>query len=202
MAQDPSFFAQVVEIAYNEETETEADEAADDRDTDKHRTRVSGAAYGLLRQWPRSPGLDPEGKINADLLREWTSQARSLIAEIGRPQMGDIAIGAALAASPAAPDGQWPAPAVCDLLEETASGEIDSGFSTAIFNSRGVVSVPLWEGGQQDRELAEKNRQVSRRLNTRWHRTAAIFSRLADHYDHMALEHDTRVESRHLGLQP
>ena len=69
-----------------------------------------------------------------------------------------------------------------------------------MFNSRGVVSGSVWEGGKQDRELAAHYRQVSQQLKPKWYRTAKIFSRLADHYDSSAFEADDRVESRHLGL--
>ena len=200
IAHDPEFFARVAEIAYCSEIRTGVDETVDEREVDEREVRVSTAAYGLLYEWGRAPGLDAEGNIDASLLREWTTQARSRLAEIGRPKRGDLAIGAALAAAPAASDGQWPAPEVCDLIEEIASDEIDSGFSTAVFNSRGVISGSVWEGGQQDRELAAKYERVSQQLKPKWYRTAAIFSRLAEHYDYSAFEADDRVESRHLGL--
>lgn len=201
MAEDPDYFAQVAEIAYGR-TSNKADSDEEGRDVGEHQARVPSAAYGLLREWSRSPGLDTEGNINAALLGEWTTQARARLAEVGHPQQGDIAIGAALAASPAASDGQWPAPAVCDLIEAISSDEIDLGFSMAVSNSRGVVSGSIWEGGRQDRELAEKHRQLGQQLKPKWHRTAEIFSRLADECDYMALDDDARVEARHLGLRP
>ena len=205
MAEDPDYFAQVAEIAYgrtSNKADSDADSDEDGGDVSEHQARVPSAAYGLLREWSRSPGLDTEGNINAALLGEWTTQARARLAEIGHPQQGDIAIGAALAASPDASDGQWPAPAVCDLIEAIASDEIDLGFSMAVSNSRGVVSGSIWEGGRQDRELAEKHRQLGQQLKPKWHRTAEIFSRLADQCDYMALDDDARVEARHLGLRP
>ena len=200
IAHDPEFFALVAEIAYGSEICTGVDDTAVEREVDERETKVSSAAYGLLHEWGRAPGLDAEGNIDASLLREWTTQARARMAEIERPKRGDIAIGAALAAAPAASDGQWPAPEVCDLIEEIASDEIGSGFSTAVFNSRGVISGSVWEGGQQDRELAAQYRRVSQQLKPKWYRTADIFSRLAEHYDYSALDDDARVESRHLGL--
>lgn len=200
MAEDPDYFAQVAETAYGRTAgEANSDEGGD---VGEHQARVSGAAYGLLREWGRSPGLDTDGNIDATLLGEWTSKARARLAEVGHAQQGDIAIGAALAASPAAADGQWPAPEVCDLIETIASDEIDLGFSMAVSNSRGVVSGSIWEGGRQDRELADKHRQLSQQLKPKWHRTAEIFSRLADQCDYMALHDDARVEARHLGLRP
>lgn len=200
IADDPEFFAQVAEIVYRSEICAGVDESADERELDEREAKVSSAAYGLLHKWDQAPGLDTEGNIDAGLLRYWTTQARTRLTEVGRPKQGDIAIGAALAAAPAASDGQWPAPEVCDLIEEITSDEIDSGFSTTVFNSRGVVSGSVWEGGKQDRELAAHYKRVSRQLKPKWYRTAEIFSRLADHYDYSAIEADDRVESRLLGL--
>ncbi len=202
IAQDPEFFARVAEIAYGSEIRTGADDTTVEREVDEREAKVSSAAYGLLHEWGRAPGLDAEGNIDASLLREWTTQARARMAEIELPERGDLTIGAALAAAPAASDGQWPAPEVCDLIEEIASDDIDSGFSTAVFNSRGVISGSVWEGGQQDRELAAQYRRVSQQLKPKWYRTAEIFSRLAEHYDYSAFDADDRVESRHLGLRP
>ena len=111
-----------------------------------------------------------------------------------------MAIGTALAASPPDPGREWPAPAVCDLIEKIASDETDRGFSTAVFNSRGVVSGSIWEGGEQERALADKYRQISNRLEAKWHRTAAIFSRLASHYEQYALTRDDEAEARQRGI--
>lgn len=197
LAEDPDFFAEVAKIAYiDERVDKEArDIEADDRDVKR-----SSAAYGLLDEWPRSPGLDADGNLDPNVLHDWVTRARTRLTEIGRTRSGDMAIGAALAASPTDPAGQWPAPAVCDVIEELASDALERGLSTAVFNSRGGTWGSIWEGGEQEREVANKYRQISDRLEAKWHRTAMIFSRLASRYEQYALTRDEEAEARQRGI--
>ena len=197
LAEDPDFFVEVAQLAYIDER---VDKEARDVDADDWDPMRSSVACDLLCEWPRSPGLDDEGDLDPDRLGDWVTRARAGLAEVGRTRKGDIAIGTALAASPAGPGGQWPAPAVCDVIEEVASDELEHGFSTAVFNSRGVISGSIWEGGEQERELVEKYRQIRNRLETKWYRTAAIFRWLETDYEQSALARDEEAEARQRGI--
>ena len=197
LAEDPDFFVEIAQLAYIDER---VDKEAQDVRTDDWDPMRSSVAGDLLWKWPRSPGLDDVGDLHPDRLRDWVTRARARLAEVGRTREGDIAIGTALAASPAGPDRQWPAPAVCDVIEEAASDELEFGFSTAVFNSRGVISGSIWEGGEQERELADKYLQIRNRLETKWHRTAAIFRQLASDEEQSALARDQEAEARHRGI--
>ena len=198
LAEDPDFFVEVAQLAYIDERVDKEARYVDADDWDHMRSSV---ACDLLRKWPRSPGLDDEGDLDSDRLRDWVTRARARLAEVGRTRDGDIAIGTALAASPAGPGGgQWPAPGVCDVIEEVASDELEHGFSIAVFNSRGVISGSIWEGGEQERELVEKYRQISNRLETKWYRTAAIFRWFETHYEQSALARDEEAEARQRGI--
>lgn len=68
-------------------------------------------ATQVLHAWPAShfvPGLDDDGRVDAELLNEWVERARERLAEIDRTDVGDRMTGTALAASPADPNGDWP----------------------------------------------------------------------------------------------
>ena len=201
LAEAPDFFVEIAQVAFIDERDERVDNEAQDIEADDRDARRSSTAYGLLHEWPRSPGLDAEGVLDPDRLGDWFTRARARLAEVGRTRNGDIAIGAALAASPTDLDGQWPAPAVCDVIEEVASDALERGFSTAVFNSRGGTWGSMWGGGEQERELAQKYRQISNQLETKWHRTAAIFRRLASHYEQYALTRDEEAEARQRGIE-
>ena len=113
LAEDPEFVVEIVQIALNNGSGTPRTEGAE-RENDA--AGRSADAYGLLHEWPRSPGLDADGNVDADLLRRWVKPARARLAELGHAEHGDIAVGTALAAAPPEPAGQWPASAVCDLI--------------------------------------------------------------------------------------
>ena len=108
-------------------------------------------------------------------------------------------IGTALASSPAGPDGDWPSEAVRDLLDRLDSDDVDQGLLVAIRNQRGATSRGMTDGGEQERELAERYRADSRRFQ-QWPRTAAIFTSLAQSYEREADVHDRDAEAWHRGL--
>lgn len=195
MAQNPEFFAEVVKIAHRDETE---DPTAGDGSEDGGSQRAL-AAYGLLREWPVPPGLDEAGRINSGVLRDWVDQARERLAETGRTEMGDVAIGAALAAAPSEEDGV-PSPAVCDLIEDIASEALEAGFSTAVFNSLGVISIPKGGGRQKYTALEQRYRALSRELSPKWHRASSIYAQIADSYRHIANDSDTADEDWKAGI--
>lgn len=195
LAEDPDFFVEVAKVAYLDESESQTDT----ENSEERESQHALAAYGLLRQWTVPPGLDETGQVDADRLRNWTAHARKRLSEAGCSKMGDGAIGSALAAAPTSEDGV-PDTAICDVIEDIASEELEAGYSTAVFNSLGVISGPIGGGRQKYNSLAERYRSISRQLNTRWHRTAAIYTGLADSYQHIANDRNTPYEDHKAGF--
>ena len=146
-----------------------------------------------------SPGGDGQQGVDAERLDGWVDHVRSRIEETDRQGIGDTLIGAALAASPADSDGEWPGAAVRDLIERVKSDDLDRGLTVAVCNQRGGTTRSPTDGGDQERELADRYREQSRRFS-HWPRTAAIFDSLADTYEDEAGIHDRRAEARRLGL--
>ena len=69
----------------------------------------------------------------------------------------------------------------------------------AVRSQRGVTWRGVTDGGEQERELAERCRADSRRFQE-WPRTAAVFTSLAQSYEHEAGVHDREAESHRRGL--
>ena len=80
------------------------------------------------------------------------------------PPGGDYAVGAALAKTPPDSDGNWPAAAVCELIEKIASKDLDGGLIDAVITGRGGGATSPWGGGGSERELAAKYRHANERL--------------------------------------
>ncbi|MDE0652061.1 MAG: hypothetical protein OXI26_00205 [bacterium] len=195
LVDSPEFFAHIVQVAYP--TSGPSDGASE---PDATRTRYhQSAARGLLRRMPRSPGLDSAGNIDAQRLQDWVTRARQHLHDNGISTRGDFVIGATLAKAPPDPDGNWPAAAVCELLEEIASDDLDGGLIDATITGSGARSP--WGGGGSERELAAKYQHANKRLATRLHlRAAAICADLADHYEQCATMLDHRATEHQLGL--
>ena len=198
LAQDRDFFVSLVEIAYQPASSSPGDGPEPDETT---RQRALNA-HRLLRSWPLgafSPGGDGQQDVDAERLDGWVDHARRRLEEIDRQQIGDTLIGAALAASPPDSDGEWPSAAVRDLIERVKSDDLDRGLTVAVCNQRGGTTRSPTDGGDQERELADRYCEQSRRFS-QWPRTAAIFDNLATTYEHEAGIQDRSAEARRRGL--
>ena len=156
----------------------------------------------MLRSWPEAhfvPEIDKHGGVDCERLDGWVRDVRERLAEIDRSDIGDQMIGAALAASPADPDGTWPGLAVRDLIERLDSDSIDTGVFVAVRNRRGVTSRSLTAGGGQERALAQHYHEQRLRFR-QWPRTAAIFAGLAQSYEREADQEDEEAEAHRRGL--
>lgn len=77
---------------------------------------------------------------------------------------------------------------------------LDSGFRAQIYNSRGVTSRGLMEGGDQERELSAHYSKLAENIRPGWPRTSAILQSVADGYAAEARLHDEQVQRFREGM--
>ncbi len=118
--------------------------------------------YKLLDAIKRIPGHDDLGELKADRLSKWIATVRQGCAELSRSEIGDECIGKLLANAPIGEDGVWPCEVVRQAIEDIESEPLMRGMQIGVYNSRGVH----WrgEGGNQERELADKYRKWAQAL--------------------------------------
>ena len=155
-----------------------------------------GVDYSVLSEWRSPPGVaSSKGDIYPEILRSWVVQARRLLQERGKNDTGDRFIGELLSGSPEGADEVWPAEPVRDLLEELDSRFLEEGLVSGRSMGRGVTVHDPFEGGVQERALAEQYRCWARRVEARWPSTGRILRSLASLYDREALARDERSEA-------
>lgn len=192
LAREPAFFVEVLSLCYR---------AKDTKKTSVVPQHVAANAYRLLRSWEIIPGATDRGATSSlDALKNWYSTAEPLLIEADRLDIGQQVIGQVLAYSPADEDGLWPCETVRLFIEHIASDRIETGFQTACFNKRGVVSRSLDEGGKQEYELADKYTDWAERIATSASRTAAILRTVAAGYMADARREDEEARQRLEGL--
>ena len=89
----------------------------------------------------------------------------------------------------------WPCEPVRQVLEDIQSKSMMQGAHTGVYNSRGVV----WrgEGGDQERELAEKYRKWGQSLrHSHPYVSSKLLMELARTYEHEANREDTEAGIR------
>ncbi len=183
LASDPAFFVQVVSLAYRAKDEEPKELSAEELS----RSRI---AHTLLGSWRLVPGSKDDGTIDEDILRDWISKARELLSNCRRIKIGDQCIGQVLRYGPAPEEDRWPAEPIRDVIEEVASEDLEKGFQVEVYNSRGITSRGLTDGGQQERALAQMYRRYASFASITWPRTAAMLIRIAESYEREARRHD------------
>jgi hypothetical protein len=182
-----------------EDDEDEDRGGGDDGDRDAARRTMALRAYEVLQSWRRVPGAGADGVIDAQRLEEWVGEARALLTERGRLTSGEREIGRVLAYALPDPDGTSPPRAVRDLLERVRSDELDNGLALGTYNRRGVTSRGMFDGGDQERVLADGYRQQAAGAAT-GPRVRRLLRRLADSYEREARRNDEEAERRRRGL--
>lgn len=190
MAQSSTLFVQAVTLAYKRRDEGE-DPLEWRIENPEQRVAVASAAHSLLDQTTKIPGTDKTGRIDAIALADWLAEVRRLCREYGRTEIGDYCIGQLLAKAPADENGIWPCQEVCEAMDGISSSEIARGFIIEVRNSRRAH----WrgEGGDQERELAEKYRAWAKRLHYDYPYVGAILEGIAESYDNDARWEDSEA---------
>lgn len=191
---DPALFADLVRSLYRAEREQEEQQPSAE---EQH---VAEGAWQVLQTWRSWPGRgrdDPEERD--DLLESWAREALRLTAESGRGRVGQSEVANVLARARAASDGHWPCMAARRLLATGDYQELGQGLATAKRNLRGMTSRGGYEGGQQERVLAEVCEASAAALRARWPAAARVLEDLSRTYSYQAERHD--LEAREVRLQ-
>jgi len=188
LSESPSLFVQALALVFRRSDDGE-DPAEWRIDNPEQAKAAAHAAYALLERVRRIPGTDDDGKVRVSELKAWLAEVRSLCSKYGRTKIGDQRIGQFLAAPLVGDDGVWPCVAVREALEEIGSEDIAAGMCVGVYNSRGVH----WkgEGGNQERELAQKYRNWSRQLAFEYPYVANMLEQIANGYDREAAWEDS-----------
>jgi addiction module HigA family antidote len=153
--------------------------------------------YKLLEAIKRVPGHNDLSELETNRLAKWIATVRQSCAELGRTDVADICIGKMLSCAPVGEDGVWPCEPVRDVLEDVQSESMLNGAHNGVYNSRGVHSRGLDEGGSQERDLAEKYRNWGQALQVSHPFVSSkLLMGLAKTYDQEASQHDTEVRVR------
>lgn len=186
MASDPEFFLELASFAFKPR------DVEDDR-PGVHASIVS-TAWQVLHQGRAVPGTDDDGTIEPTRFSGWVAHVRARAAELYREAPVDSTIGTWLSSCPADPDGVWPCQPVRELLEDPAADAIRNGFVCGVRNNRGIHSRGIFDGGLQERTLAEKYRAFAQPLLGTFPLTAECLLDIARGYEFDARKYDDEAD--------
>lgn len=194
LARKPQFFVELVNLIFLPAAESGVVEEPPN-DPEQAKT-LARQAFDVLHHWAHVPGSDDNGLIDAAALEDWVKQARKLLAQSGRGDIGDQRIGEILATSVRQPDESWPPRAVREVIEVSRSRHLETGLEIGVYNHRGVTVRSPHDGGEQERGLAERYRRDAETLRFDWPRTAATLDRIAESFARDAEREDQSADQR------
>jgi len=189
LANDPHFFVQLITWLFKR-SDGKEDEKKLPESTAKQNIEN---AYILLRKCNQLPGQD-ENLINSHVLSNYVQEVEVLLEKAGRLRIGESQLGQYLSHCPVGEDGIWPHEAIRDIIDTLRSESFDSGFSTGKYNQRGFSARSPFDGGNQERVLANKYIKDSEKIRFSYPRTAKILREIASFYEYEATHYDQDVE--------
>jgi hypothetical protein len=197
LQKDPHFFAQLITFIYKGENDLPISTTSNpDKNNAKNRAIV---AREVLDSWYLMPGSKGDGGFDEKELGGWIEEARKKCLETGHITGCDIQIGFMLACTPIDPtDGAWPHVAIRNIVELLNNDVIDQHIQNEIYNSRGVTSRGLNDGGKQERELTEKYKKMIDIVKIKWPRTTMLLRSIAESYEYEAKREDVDSDLRDL----
>lgn len=189
LSESAEFFMKIMVQLFRAASSTEGQEET----TEESKEQVQ-VAWELIYSWKTPPGLNDDGSVDDQKFNDWIIEARKLAEKADRVVICDQKIGEVLYFLPDDEDGNWPHRCLRQLLEDIDSKEIETGLDLAQFNSRGVTSRAMYEGGIQERELVTMWSDRADKLSTTWPKASAFCSRVAEGWSRESAKEDERAE--------
>jgi hypothetical protein len=185
LAESPELFVSILSDVFR----PKSGESREPSDEERARAQIG---YRILSSFRILPGRR-DNDIDGAAVHEWVRQVRRLAAGADRTAIADEYIGHLVAHAPSDPEDQaWPHRIIRDLIEEVRSDSLELGVRVERHNMRGTVSKAMFEGGAQERALADEARRWARAA-AGWPRTQAMLLSLARSWDDMAAREDERA---------
>ena len=194
LSRSPEFFVECLSVLYRRHSEPPSETKPPDPDGSK--AEKAKRIWQLLHDWRVIPGTDSNGDVVFESLREWVTNARKRAKDADRLEVCDIHIGQVFARSGEDPSDQSiPVVPVREVIELFNSEEMQRGYAVGLHNLRGTFSKGMYEGGDQERKLAENFNAYADRC-AKWPHTAAVLRSVADSYLRQAVREDEQASAR------
>lgn len=195
LQKEPELFVELLTFLYRPENEDDS-EASEEESVESVEIRKNNAfrAFYLLREWDTIPGVDKEGNIDKESLKEWVSQAVQLARERDREKYVFSHLGELFAKYPERKDDpHWPPFNLFELMEELNSDKLFQNYNIGMYNKRGFTTRGGYDGGNIERNNADYFEDLKNQCLPLYPHVAKVFEDLATKYKQMAKEMDDQA---------
>jgi hypothetical protein len=197
LARNPVRFVNLVSLIYRPDPDSGADLANEDARDNAAASQAASAAWTVLRAWhtPLPGSVDGQMPSTEDMLR-WVESVRGMLTAAGHARVLPRVLSDALSSAVSDEDGTWPSEPVRDVLEVLRDQDLDEHLAVSKINQRGVTIRGVYDGGAQERALADRYSAAADRVRSRWPRSGALLDGLSRSYRDDARREDRSAESQ------
>lgn len=177
LATEPEFFCEIIRLIYR----SKKGDAPPVEHTEDAKA-VATNAWRLLHDWKTPPGTQIDGSFSGQRFSQWLETTKAICTKSGHLDVALIQLGEVLIHAPSDANGLWIDATVASALNGRDHEHMRRGFSTAVYNSRGVHWVD--PTGKPEKELAEEYRRKAENVeNAGFQRFAATLRGVAMGYE-------------------
>jgi hypothetical protein len=164
LASNPEYFCFIIQLIYRSDNDddTEVKDENNESESDSNKKANATNAWRLLHEWDYPPGMHDDGRFSAEDFQTWLNKVIEQCKKTGHLDVAMIEVGSALFHVPPDDNGLWINETVAHILNKETAENMRRGFTTAIFNSRGVHTVD--PEGKPERELAKQWREKANKI--------------------------------------
>jgi len=187
---DSKLFVQLLCLLYRPRNRNKTEEVSEGGESAAHN------AWTILHNCKVQPGTDENGEVETAAFISFVDEAQRLSAEADRLEVCNITLGEILARGPVGADDIFPFEPSRDVLDRIELEDMRRGFRTGCCNKRGITSRSPFDGGGQERELADYYRSQAIALHNTYPYLAGALEGLAKSYENDGLRHDLDAKLR------
>lgn len=192
LARDPSLFVQL--LCWHYHRRDGRDDPGQQGVTPERQKFLAELAYHALEGWNKLPGLNKDGDIIEKDFIAWAEEAMRQAAEADRKEVAETHFGALLARfARRRPWEDWLPLTILDFLDRAENGGLREKFDLGVRNARGVTTRGPYDGGEQERRLAGRYRELAARHGNSHPRVSALLISIAKGYEWDARREDERA---------
>ncbi|WP_209004874.1 hypothetical protein [Pannonibacter phragmitetus] len=192
LARDPSLFVQFLCWQYRRRDGKE-DPGQQGVPLDRQKF-LAELAHHTLEGWNEVPGLGEDGEIVETAFNAWADEAMRQASEADRREVAETHFGALLARfARRRPWNNWLPMPILDFLDRSENSGLRDKFDLGVRNSRGVTTRGPYDGGEQERKLAQRYRSLANRYGNSHPRVSSVLTSVAESYEWDARRQDERA---------
>jgi hypothetical protein len=193
--ENPGFYVELIQYAFRGK-DVSPEELPDDEQV---RFRA-GRAIEFLENLDLLPGQDKKGVVDPKCLESWIKEVFKLSKPSGHDEIAAHKIGQYIGRSiyPYLDDTDILSQ-IATVVESVGNDDLNDGITNGLYNSRGVSSRGPFDGGGQERELAEKFSKRARTVRDISPKLANVFTSMQKSYEHDAQRWDLEAEQLRFG---